>query len=194
MRRLVVAFILAILALPLLATSALGHERRDVGQYTFVVGWLDEPPLAGQLNAIDLTVTETSGDKPVEGVEQTLKAEVFYGGLTTPLAVSFRTIQNDPGHYAADLIPTKAGSYTFHLFGKVGTQNVDERFESGPNRFDDVDSVSTLQYPDAVPAGADLSSRLATLQSAVDQARVLAFAAIVLGLGALGLSVWRRRA
>src|SRR5439155_13604092 len=73
MRRFVVAFILAILALPLLATSALGHERRDVGQYTFVVGWLDEPPLAGQLNAIDLTVTETSGDKPVGGVEQTLK-------------------------------------------------------------------------------------------------------------------------
>src|SRR2546428_6423781 len=89
MRRLVVAFIFAILALPALSTPALGHERRIVGQYTFVVGWLNEPPLASQLNAIDLTITEASGDKRVAGLEQTLKAEIFYGGLTTPLAGGF---------------------------------------------------------------------------------------------------------
>src|SRR3989442_14023088 len=86
MRRLVVAFIFAILALPALSTPALGHERRIVGQYTFVVGWLNEPPLASQLNAIDLTITEASGDKRVAGLEQTLKAEIFYGGVTTPLS------------------------------------------------------------------------------------------------------------
>src|SRR3989442_10645373 len=194
MRRLVVAFIFAILALPALSTPAFGQEGGIVGQSTFVVGWLNEPPLASQLNAIDLTITEASGDKRVAGLEQTLKAEIFYGGLTAPLAVSFRAVEDDPGHYAADVIPTKAGSYTFHIFGKVGTQNVDERFESGPNRFDDVDTVTSLQYPETVPNGADLASLLASLQSRVDQDRILTIAALALGIGAVGLSVWRRRA
>src|SRR2546428_5920829 len=108
MRRLVVAFIFAILALPALSTPALGHERRIVGQYTFVVGWLNEPPLASQLNAIDLTITEASGDKRVAGLEQTLKAEIFYGGLTAPLGGGDSTCCDRPRQRAPRRAPTQA--------------------------------------------------------------------------------------
>ena len=183
MRRLMVAFSLAVLALPLLAMPASAHEKRTVGHYTFVVGWLDEPALAGEVNAVDLTVTDNDNDsKPVEGLESALKVEVLYGGLTRALSLAFRAIEDEPGHYAADLIPTKDGAYTFHIVGTIGTQKVDERFESGPNRFDDVDKPTALQYPDAVPNGADLNGSLASLQSSVDQVRVLAIAAIVLAI------------
>jgi len=44
---------------------ALGHERRAVGPYTFVVGWINEPSYVNLLNSLDLTVTETSGGKVV---------------------------------------------------------------------------------------------------------------------------------
>ena len=183
LRRIVVAFTLAILALPALSMTALGHERRTVGKYTFEVGWLNEPALAGMLNGVDLTVTDdTDNSKPVEGLQSMLKVKVFYGGLTRALALDFRAIENDPGHYAADLIPTKDGTYTFHIFGTIGTLKVDERFESGPNRFDDVDKPSALQYPDAVPNGADLNSMFARLQSAIDQARVIAIVAVALAI------------
>ena len=42
---------------------ALGHERRIIGPYTFVVGWLNEPAYVNLLNSLDLTVTETTGAK-----------------------------------------------------------------------------------------------------------------------------------
>src|SRR5438093_4815232 len=127
MRRLIVASLFAVLALPLTATAALGHERRTVGPYQFVVGWLGEPAFAGQLNAIDLTVTDTTkSNAAVEGLEQTLQAEIFYAGLTTALPVSFRARFGMPGHYAGDVMPTRDGTYTFRIFGKVGTLAVDE--------------------------------------------------------------------
>ena len=57
------------------ANVALGHERRTVGPYTFVVGWINEPAYVNLLNSLDLTVTETSGAKPVEGLDKTLKGK-----------------------------------------------------------------------------------------------------------------------
>ena len=33
--------------------------------YTFVVGWITEPSFVGQLNALDLTVTDTASTKAV---------------------------------------------------------------------------------------------------------------------------------
>lgn len=196
MRRLILASILAAIALSLAAAPAAGHERRTIGHYTVEVGWRDEPALAGQLNGVDLTVTDKDDqDKPVEGLESTLKVEVFYGGLSRALALDFHAIEADPGHYAADLIPTKDGSYTFHIFGTIVQQKVDERFESGPNRFDDVAKATALQYPDPVASGADLNATLAGIQSAVDQARILAVAAMVLAIVIpLGTVVARRRA
>lgn len=194
MRRLVVALAVSMFTLPLLATPALGHERRTVGQYQFVVGWLTEPAFAGELNGIDLRVTDTTNvNAAVEGLENTLRAEVFFGGLTTPLRLTFHTAEGDPGRYAAGMMPTKAGTYAFRIFGAVGSQKVDERFESGPNRFDDVASLTPLQYPAEVPAGADLNDRIATLQSSLDQLRILV-AALFLGVAGLGLATWRLRA
>jgi hypothetical protein len=183
MRRVIVAFVLAMVWLPLLATPALGHERRTVGPYQFVVGWLSEPAFAGQVNAIDLAVTDaTKSNAAVEGLDQTLKAEIFYGGLTTPLSVTFRARFGMPGRYAADVMPTKDGAYTFRIFGKVGALDVNERFESGPGRFNDVQTVTALQYPQTVPNGADLVDRLNTLQSSVDQLRAIAIVAIALAI------------
>ena len=38
--------------------TASAHERRTVGKYQFVVGWLNEPAFSGQMNSIDLRVTD----------------------------------------------------------------------------------------------------------------------------------------
>ena len=169
---------------------ALGHERRAVGPYTFVVGWINEPSYVGLLNSLDLTVTETNSEKAVEGLEKTLKADLTFGGSSQaqPLALAARF--GLPGKYSAYVVPTKVGDYTFHISGTVGTMNIDERFESGPGRFGSIESTEALQYPAKVVSNADLAARL-------DQMQTLLIAGIVLGglallASAAGL-VMRRR-
>ena len=178
------------------ASPALAHERREVGPYVFVAGFLTEPAFAGAVNGVDLRVSDprTSPATPVEGLQETLRVEVFHAGLTTPLRLSFRARFGQPGAYAADFVPTRAGGYTFRITGTIGDLNVDERFESGPGRFNDVESQAALQYPDRVPAGAELSESLAEIRSVSEQTRLVALGALLLGAVALALAIRRRRA
>jgi hypothetical protein len=168
---------------------ALGHERRAVGPYTFVVGWINEPSYVNLLNSLDLTVTETSGGKAVEGLDKTLKADLIFGSTTPqPLVIAARF--GMPGHYSGYVMPTKVGDYTFHITGTVGTTNIDEKFESGPGRFGSIESTDSLQYPAKLVSSSDLAARL-------DQLQTLVIAGIVLGglallASAAGLVVRRR--
>jgi len=177
------------------AGTAAAHERRTVGPYEFEVGWLNEPAFAGLMNGLDLSVTDTRSDKGVEGLEKTLTVDLQTGGLA-PLALTLTARFGTPGAYDGTFMPTVAGTYTFHIKGKIDTQNVDEKFESGPGRFDDVDPATALQYPVKVPTGDELSRRLDDLQAGLDQARLLSAAALVIGIVALGAAsaLSRRRA
>jgi hypothetical protein len=169
---------------------ALGHERRVVGPYTFVVGWINEPAYVNAMNSLDLTVTETTGAKAVEGLDKTLKADVTFGGSSTPLPLTLAARFGQPGKYSGFVLPTKTGDYIFHIVGTVGTMTVDEKFESGPGRFGAIESTDPLQYPSKVISNTDLAARL-------DQLQTLVIAGIVLGglallASAAGL-VMRRR-
>ena len=172
------------------ANVALGHERRTVGPYTFVVGWLNEPAYVNLLNSLDLTITETSGAKPVEGLDKTLKADLTYGGSSQAQPLTIAARFGAPGKYTGYVLPTKVGDYTFHITGTVGTMTIDEKFESGPNRFGSIEPTDPLQYPAKVASNNDLAARL-------DQLQTLVIAGIAIGVVALFLSagelVMRRR-
>ena len=170
--------------------AALGHERRAVGAYTFVVGWINEPSYVNLLNSLDLTVTETNGGKAVEGLEKTLKADLTFGGSTTPQPLTLAARFGLPGKYSGYVMPTKVGDYTFHITGTVGTVNVDEKFESGPGRFGSIESTDPLQYPQKVLSNADLAARLDSIQTLVIAGIVIAGIAVLLSVGGL---VMRRR-
>lgn len=188
MRRLLVAFTLAALALATSSSPALAHERRAVGPYSFVVGFLSEPTFTSVPNAVALRVTETATSKNVEGLQDTLQVEITASGQRK--IFKLRSRFGEPGAYAADFVPTRTSTYVFRFFGKVGSTDVNEKFESGPGRFEEPESLVDAQFP----PGDDASQRLAQVQSAVDQTRALALVAVVVALGGLGLSLWRRRA
>lgn len=190
------ALALAVLALVSLAYPAEAHERRTLGPYQVVVGWLNEPAFAGSENAVDFRVTDTRSTPPknVEGLEKTLTVEVFQGGSTTPFRAVFRTRFGVPGAYAADILPTREGAYRFVVTGKIETLDVNETFESGPGRFDEIRSVSALQYPDKVPAGAVLARTLDDVRATAEQVRVVAILALVLAVAAIAIPFFRRRA
>lgn len=188
-----------LLAVALVAIVAPGeasaHERRDLagGKYLAVVGWLNEPSYQGQLNALSLVVTsktektEAGADKPIEGLEKTLKAQVLKDGKTLDLTLQARF--NMPGNYAGYLEPTTAGQYTFRIYGTLNGEQIDERFESGPGRFADIQSLEPLQFPVQVAAPpADLQSQLDEAKSAANAARTIGIVGIVVGLLGLGVA------
>jgi hypothetical protein len=60
--------------------TALAHERRQVGPYTFVVGFASEPAIQNQMNGASIRISRTDGGTPVEGADKTVKASVAAGG------------------------------------------------------------------------------------------------------------------
>jgi len=176
---------------------AAAHERRMVGPYQFVVGWLNEPAYVGLMNSLDMRISDTRATpaKAIEGLEKTLTVDLQTGGLgSLPLTVTARF--GTPGAYNGYVMPTTTGTYTFTIKGKIDTLDVNEKFESGPGRFGDIESTTALQYPNKVPAADELTKRLGDMQSGIDQTRLLSAAAVVIGIVALGASfaMSRRRA
>ncbi|HEY6957444.1 MAG TPA: FixH family protein [Candidatus Limnocylindria bacterium] len=175
--------------------AAYAHTTRNIGPYEVKIGWVSEPAYAGLLNAVELGVTDTRTNAPVTGLEKTLTVEIAAGGLA-PVKLEIAPAEDEPGAYRAAVIPTATGAYTFHITGKIDTQSVDEKVESGPNTFDDVTSAQAAQYPTKVPQADDLARQLDDLRSSADEARLLALGALVLALIGLGaaLVMARRRA
>jgi len=175
-------------------TDAFAHERRTVGKYQLVVGFFEEPAIEGQPNGVDLRVTDTSVTPPrsVEGVEKTLKVTVSQGPASKEMAL--QTVFGQPGRYRTVFIPTRPGRYILQFTGDIEGARVDQRFESGPGRFSDIEAVDMLQFPDAVPAMRAISQQAADAAIEAQQAQAAASTATLVGAagvvaGASGLVV-----
>ena len=188
----VAAFVVVITSLLIFSGHAYAHERRTVGPYQFVVGWLNEPAYVGQLNSLDLRVTDTRNTQPVAGLEKTLTADVAAGGLA-PYTLTVSARFGTAGAYNGWLMPTASGTYTFHIKGKIETLDVDEKFTSSPSTFGDIEDTTAVQYPAKVPVADALSKKLDAIQSGVDQTRIIAILALVFGLAGIGAGVLFKR-
>ena len=191
--RVIAAAIAVVMAsLGILSTPAAAHETRMVGPYTFIVGWVNEPAVAGQSNGLDLTVTETGGGTAVLGLEKSLKAEVITGGGARTRSLELAPDSDVPGHYTSGFVPTRTGDYTFHISGTAGTTKIDEKFESGPNRFDPVIDIVGLEFPDQIPSTGDLAQQLADTNTKLTIAIAIAALALIVSV-ASGVTAMRHR-
>jgi hypothetical protein len=168
--------------------QAAAHEVRPVGggNYSMTVGFVNEPAYLGLENGLFLNVVQIGGsNEPVEDLQETLQAEVIFGASTMPLTLT--PLEGSPGSYVARFVPTRTGDYTFHITGSIADQTVDEEFRSSPNTFDSVQPAEAAQFPDPVPAGADLATALSDAEDEAASARTLAI--IGIGVGAFGLLI-----
>ena len=173
-------------------STVAAHESREVGDYTFTVGFLEEPVYSGQKSGLDLRVAR--GEEPIEGLEETLQAEVIFDGQSRDLEIS--PVFGQPGAYRSVFFPTAAGPYTFHVYGEVEAQAVDESFTSGPDTFSEVQDVTGGQFPVQFPSTGDIARDAEAGASAATTstiALVLGGAGLIVGLVALGLTLARRR-
>ena len=74
-RRMALALLLAALLIPFTASVASAHGHTEVGDYTLVIGFHNEPAYQGEPNGLDLFVTNTKTKENINGLADTLKAE-----------------------------------------------------------------------------------------------------------------------
>jgi len=163
---------------------AFAHQQKELGNYNVEVGFTAEPAVQNQMNAIEFNA-ETKDGKKVEGLEATVKFEVTAGGKTQPIAI--HAVEGAPGHYLGEFMPTLVGDYTFHMTGKIEDLAVDEKFDSGPNRFSPVVSAREVQFPNKLQSLDELGAQLAAADAKISQAQTFGIAGVVAGV--LGLIV-----
>ena len=186
-----VGFVLALSVL--MAAPALAHQAKDLGDYHVEVGFQVEPAVMGQMNALEFFAS-TKDNKMVEGLEKSIKFEVQAGGKTKTLEI--QPVDGDPGHYLSPFIPTLVGDYVFRMTGKINDLAVDEKFESGPNRFSPVIAAQDVQFPNPLPSTDQLAATVGSADARASQAQTLGIAGIVIGIvGVLvgGISLLRRK-
>ena len=186
------ATVLGVALVAVATGTAFAHEARQVGDHTFEVGFIDEPVFVGQKSGLEFFVSH-DGEEPVEGLEETLQAQVTYGSQTRDLEISPRF--GEPGAYESVFFPTAAGPYTFRIYGEVEGEAFDESFTAGPDTFGEVEELAGGQFPIQFPAQTQVVADAEAGAAAATQATialVLAVIGLLAALVALGLTVARR--
>ena len=115
------------LAVPPLATA---HVNRVVGPYTFFVVLIEEPFFATNRAGFEFWVHDA--DRPVQGLDRTLRAQASNASKRVDLVVS---PMNDRGFYDVEVgsrglpfDPGSGGAWSLRLLGTVEGLAVDESF------------------------------------------------------------------
>jgi hypothetical protein len=141
-KKLWTAGLIALIVLILNFELAFAHEGVTVGDYEIEIGWVNEPPIVGQQNALVVNISNTSSGEaqPVEDVSA-LTVTVSYGGQSKTLTLQ-PLGEDTPGQFIAPLIPTVVGEYMVALGGKLGDTNVSAEIHP-----EEVAPADMLQFP-----------------------------------------------
>jgi len=119
---------LAAALLTLAASTAFAHVTKEVGDgaYTVVLGYIGAPLYVGEIEQVDISITDAEGNG-VDGLAESLTAEIL-GPDGATVVVTVRAVRNSPGKYIADFRPTVEGNYDVRLSGFIGEYEFDEVF------------------------------------------------------------------
>ena len=175
------------------AADASAHITKVVGPLRVSIGWGNEPAIAGLQNFVEVGVTDASG-RPVSSAN--LEVQVAAAGARTSLPVR---PGEEPGAYAATLIPTRPGTYSFHLTGRpTGRDRPGHDLLRGDLRLRRPRLRGRV--PCQGPLGGELAQRLSReLPRAeqggdgAEQAKTIAIAALAVAAVAIALGLRSRR-
>lgn len=160
-----------ILSIPL---TALAHESVQFGEYEIEYGWLSEPAVVGQPNAIVINVTKSG--EPYDIDLSKLLVQVEYGGQSKSLELQPLN-EDGTGHYIGRLTPTQRGQYRLHISGSLGDQSVDATVQP-----EDVEGADAVEFPVVSEESTPL----------LDVSGWVAVVALVVGLVGIGLGTAAR--
>ncbi len=194
LRRLALSLLLAALLIPFTASVALAHGHTTVGDYELVIGFHSEPAYQGEPNGLDLSVTNTKTGEKVNDLADTLKVEIISGSAKKELEL--RAQWGQDGAYTADVLPTKDGDYTWHIWGDIKGTPVDVSMTSSPDTFSAVEAKATVAFPAAEATPAELQAQATAATQAAQTALIVGIISAVLGIvgiivGVVGLRARR---
>lgn len=126
-------FMIFLLIIPGLSGIAYGHTVDAVGEYRVEIGWMNEPVVSGETNAIEFYVSPLipCSDIPeplkcaesqefqngISDLRKTIKMKLIYKdeSITLPLSPD----HNIPGKYYAFVNPTVSGFYQANILGTI---------------------------------------------------------------------------
>lgn len=181
-----------LLLMLVVASSASAHVTEASGPFRVEMGWGNEPPLVSSDNFVEVEVADAAGT-PVAVPAGALSVEVSYAGTAVTLPLIPGEI---PGELSAELIPTRPGTYAFHITGTVQGQTLDVEATCSEATFECVEEGSSAEFPVKDPSPGELSQRLSRESDRVreatdtaESAKTLALVALVPALLALGMAL-----
>jgi len=168
------------------SSGLLAHDTHVVGRYRLALGWGDEPAFTGVRNSIVVEVTDAKSGDPITDFEHgSLTTEVSFGTERVRLPLH----QVPGGHeFRAWIVPTRAGTFTFHVLGRLNDQPIDITSTCSEKTFDCVVDSTDLQFPAKDPTTGQLAERVERTLPRGEQAQAAAATARNLSLAAVALS------
>lgn len=133
---------LTVVACAAAVSLAFAHEQKQAGPYDVLLGFVNEPPVTGTLNGLDLIVQKSADRSPVDNLEKSLDVTIVAPDGSASKRLPLSGVDDAPGHYRSPFILTQPGVYTLHVTGYVGSTQVDLTFQS-----DEVQPASTIRFP-----------------------------------------------
>lgn len=179
------SFLLSGALLLTLTGPALAHKVEEQGELRLTIGWRDEPAYSGSRNVVEVAVADKAGS-PVNDPSGSLTLELSFG--TERLILPLQPTAT-PGGFSASLVPTRPGTYAFHITGKLAAQDIDLDLTCSEQTFDCVTDARQTQFPAKDPGPGELAERLEREIGRAEDARSSAARARTLSIVALGAAV-----
>jgi hypothetical protein len=177
--------ILSLLLIPSIAGIAYAHTVDAVGEYRVEIGWMNEPVVSGETNALELYVSPLTTcpdisiplecansqefQNGIEGLRKLLKVQFVYDKtqtITLPLVAD----HDIPGKYYAFITPTVSGYFQANLIGKILDIPVNLSMHPPPiaeRSYIEFPELSDLALTEVIDDNAKLVERITILENTV---------------------------
>ena len=178
--------ILSMLIIPSFAGIAYGHTIDTVGEYRVEIGWMNEPVVSGETNALELYVSplitcpdisiplECANSQEfqngIEGLRKLLKVQFVYDKTQT-ITLPLVNDHDIPGKYYAFITPTVSGYFQANLIGKILDTPVNLSMHPptiAERSYIEFPELSDLALTDVIDDNSKLEQRITSLENIVE--------------------------
>ena len=177
--------ILSLLLIPSVAGTAYAHTVDAVGEYRVEIGWMNEPVVSGETNALELYISplvdcpdisismECANSQEfqngIEGLRKLLKIQFVYDKTQT-ITLPLVNDHDIPGKYYAFITPTVSGYFQANLIGKILDTPANLSMHPPPiaeRSYIEFPELSDLALTEVIDDNAKLVERITILENTV---------------------------
>ena len=177
--------IISLLLIPSVAGIAYAHTVDAVGEYRVEIGWMNEPVVSGETNALELYVSPLTTcpdisiplecansqefQNGIEGLRKLLKIQFVYDKTQT-ITLPLVNDHDIPGKYYAFITPTVSGYFQANLIGKILDTPANLSMHPPPiaeRSYIEFPELSDLALTEVIDDNAKLVERITILENTV---------------------------